>query len=120
VKGFHLSYSSLLSFRLKGMRNGNWGRLGRLDRALYTCALQLARLRGGIVNPKLLVQLQSIILKLLAAGKKRVLQAGWARAQELLKTYAERGVFDWAPEVKDWLKEMNFIFNLGVATLRTR
>jgi len=112
-----LSYSSLSRFRLRGMRNGNWRCLNRLEKALYRCALSLAGLRGRIVNAKLLAQLKAIVWKLLATAKTRILQVGKARAQGMLETFGEQGVFDWAPEVEAWLRDMKVVFYLGVAEL---
>jgi len=61
--------------------------------------------------------LDAIVRKLLATVKTRILQVGKARAEELLKTYREHGVFDWAPEMKRWLDEPKAIFYLGAMHL---
>jgi len=88
-----------------------------LEKALYKCALSLAGSRGRIVNAKLLAQLKAIVWKLLATAKTRILQVGKARAQGMLKTFGEQGVFDWAPEAEAWLRDMKVVFYLGVAEL---
>ncbi|MEM3522878.1 MAG: hypothetical protein QXD78_07565 [Candidatus Bathyarchaeia archaeon] len=88
-----------------------------MEKVMYVCALQLAKLRGRLLNVKLLAQLKAIIYKLLATPKMRILQAGEAKAKEMLKKFNEFGVLNWAPKVKDWLKDKNFIFYLGVTVL---
>jgi len=112
-----LSFSRLRSIRTKAMRNGGWGKLDRLDKGLYACALELARLRGRITNARLLMQLEAITWRLLATAKTCIFQAGRARAQELLERYTKGGVFDWAPSVEGWLRNREFIFHLGVMEL---
>jgi hypothetical protein len=112
-----LKFSSLLKFFLKGLRNGNWRSLGRLEKGLYICALRLAKLRGRILNVKLLMKLKAIICKLLTTPKVHILQSGEAKAKAMLKKFNEIGVLNWAPEVKNWLKDGSFIFYLGAMEL---
>jgi len=107
----------MVKFHLRGIRNGNWRSLNLLEKGLYACALRLARRRGGIVNAKLLVSLKSIIWKLLATVKRRILQVGEARAKEMLKTLGELRVFVWAPQVKGWLEDLKFMYYLGAMEL---
>ena len=112
-----LSYCNLSRFRLRGMRNGNWRHLGRIDKGLYNCALLLARSRGRIVNRRLLVLVKSIIRRLLATVKMRILQVGEAKAEDLLESYARNAVFEWAPEVRSWLGRRTTVFYLGAMEL---
>jgi len=49
-------YSCLVSLRRRGFRNGNWRRLPFVDRALFRCALWVAKVRGRIVSLELLVR----------------------------------------------------------------
>jgi len=107
----------MVKFHLRGIRNGNWRSLNLLEKGLYACALRLARRRGGIVNAKLLVSLKSIIWKLLATVKRRILQVGEAKARRLSQTYEREGVFRWAPEAEAWLREPKAILYLGVTEL---
>jgi hypothetical protein len=108
------SYRDLLSVWRKGVRNGNWVKLTCLERGLFRCAVSLAKLRGRIINLRLMVYTAKIALKLLALPKNRITQVGRAKAQVLTSLYALKGVFKWCPELKCWLSEPNYIFWLGL------
>jgi len=64
-----------------------------------------------------MVRVLGIVLKLLATPKSRIYQAGLARAHELLSSFQERGVFEWAPQVQGWLAERSYVFCLGLGEL---
>ncbi len=115
-----ISYSSLLRFRVRGVRNGNWRALSRLERGLYNCALLLAKRRQRIVNAKLLAPIKAIISRLLATIRTRIIAIGEARACALYETYARNGVFRWAPEAERWLTDPKAVFYLGVTELFNR
>ncbi|MEM3727502.1 MAG: hypothetical protein QXG49_03860 [Candidatus Bathyarchaeia archaeon] len=108
------SFNKLLAFKLKGFRNGNWRRLSYLDKALFNCALELAKIRGRIENMNLMVKIAKIMLKLKVTLKSEALKVGVAKALALKKLYALKGVFNWCPSLKDWLNELNYIFYLGL------
>lgn len=112
-----LDYSGLLAVRRRGLRNGNWRRLSLIDRGLFRCALWVAKVRGGIGSLRLLVRVLGVVLKLLQSWSMRVWMAGRVRAEELKRRFEERSLFDWAPQVKDWLNERAFIFHLGLGEL---
>ena len=109
--------AELMRLKQKGLRNGNWFRLGCVERGLFRCALWLVRIRGQIKSMKLQLELSKIIVKLKATIRMHMLQAGAARAKDLLDLYSEKGVFSWARQVKDWLWYPKVIFYLGVVQL---
>jgi hypothetical protein len=115
-----LSYRSLLAVRLKAYRNGGWRRLGGFEKALFRAALDLARLRGRIVNPLLLSKVENIIYRLLQTPATRILQLGREHASRLLELYGGNGVFKWAPSVRSWLKDPEYLFWLGLNQLSLR
>ena len=107
-------FSGLLAVRRRGLRNGNWRRLPLVDRGLFRCALWVARVHGRIVNFRLLVRVLGIVLKLLAGPGTRIWMAGRVRAEELMRRFEERGLFQWAPQARGWLGERNYVFCLGL------
>ncbi len=115
-----LSYGDLLNVMKKAYRNGNWSRLQGVEKAFFKASLQLARLRGRIVNPMLLKSVKNIVEKLLQTPLVKVLQLGRERASSLLKLYGGNGVFEWAPDVKKWLKDPDYLVWLGVSQLALR
>ena len=101
----------------KGRRNGNWKRLNRLQKALYRAALWYAKYRGSIiVNGELVEKLSRLVEKLKETKGMRIFKRGFERALKVLEEGEERGVFAWAPRLRSWLREPDYIFWLG--TLR--
>jgi len=112
-----LDFSGLSAIRRRGLRNGNWRRLSLVDRGLFKCALWVARVRGRILSWKLLVRVLGVVLRLLDTPRMSIWRAGRARAEELKLRYEERGLFDWAPRMRDWLIERSYVFYLGLGEL---
>jgi len=117
VASLRLDFSGLVAIQRRGFRNGNWCRLPVVDRGLFRCALWVAKARGRIENFKLMVRVLAIAFKLLATPRMRIYRAGLARANELLRRFQVRGVFDWAPQVRGWLTEARYTFYLGLEEL---
>ena len=110
-----MKYAELLSFFRKGLRNGNWHRLSHRRKGLYRAVLVYIRVKGEIVNSKLAAMVLSIIGKLTETRRLRILKAGQEKANRILSTYGENGVFEWCPQLKEWLKEPDYIFWLGLS-----
>ena len=104
-----LSYWDLKRFWVRGLRNGNVRRLTRVQRALYRACLRYARLVGGIVNRFLVGQLRELVDVLVSTPKVRALRAGLERVRGILSSR----VVDWAPQVRDWVRDKSFILYLG-------
>jgi hypothetical protein len=79
--------------------------------------MELARLRGRIVNPSLIKAIKTIVSKLLQTPAARVLQLGREHASRLLRLYESKGVFKWAPCLRNWLKDHEYLFWLGLKQL---
>jgi hypothetical protein len=110
-----ISYGSLSSLWRKSLRSGSWARIGSAEKALYRCALWIARERGCIINKRLVAQVLEISEHLLARIRSRITAAGKKRARLMLKSYSNRdGIFGWAPQVNEWLHDVTYIFYLGV------
>jgi hypothetical protein len=108
-----LHYTELLSSFKKGFRNGNWKKLNRAEKALYRVSLWYARVKGRIVNQKLVELLLGILERLLETLGMRMLKRGIERATEMLEKYEQSGVFKWAPQLKKWLRHPDYITWLG-------
>jgi hypothetical protein len=111
------SFNCLLAFKRKGLRNGGWRRLSRLDKALFDCALELAKIRGRLENLNLMVRVAKIVFKLKATFKSEALKAGVAKAWMLKRLYALKGVFNWAPRLREWLNEPGYVLWLGLTEI---
>jgi hypothetical protein len=111
------SYGDLLQVRLKAYRNGGWRRLKGVEKALFKASMELARLRGRIVNPLLVKQVREIVSKLLQTPAARILQLGREHASRLLELYKRNGVLKWAPSLSKWLKDPEYVFCLGLNQL---
>jgi hypothetical protein len=110
-----ISFDSLSSLWLKSLRSGSWARIGSAEKALYRCALWIAKERGCIINKGLVAQVLEISGHLLGRIRSRITAAGKERARLMLKSYSSRGgVFGWAPQVNEWLHDATYIFYLGV------
>ena len=100
------------SFR-KGLRNGNWRKLRRVEKALYRAALWYSRIRGVIINEMVVKKLSMFMDKLKETSGAKVFKRGYEKAVELLSKGEESGVFAWAPSLREWLKDPDYVFWLG-------
>ena len=110
-----VSYVWLRALWRRSVRNGHWTRLSLPKRGLYRCALWIAKARGSISNMRLMVQILRIVLELLKSFQTRIASAGRKRAMIMFQTYSQSGgVFSWAPRMRKWLCDPNYISYLGV------
>jgi len=108
-----ITYEDLLANFKKGQRNGNWRKLKILDKALFRASLWYAKHRGSIVNTSLVEKLSALIEKLKETKGMRIFKRGFKKAIEMLDKYEEKDVFTWAPQLKHWLRDPDYIFWLG-------
>ena len=109
-----VTYTDLNATFRKAVRNGNWRKLRFLDKALYRAAMGYARYGRSIVNGMLVEKLLGLIERLKEISKgMRIFKRGFEKAAEMLEKGKEKGVFIWAPRLKDWLKDQDYIFWLG-------
>lgn len=79
------------------------------------CALWIAKARGKISNMRLMVQILRIASRLLHSARSRIAEAGSSRAMAMFEAYARPGgVFSWAPQMRQWLRDPRYILYLGV------
>ena len=109
------SYADLQRYWRKGMRSGNLRKLRFLDKALYRAAMGYARYGRSIVNGMLVEKLLGLIERLKETKGMRIFKRGFEKAVEMLEKGEEnfRGVFVWAPRLKNWLKDLDYVFWLG-------
>jgi len=96
-----LNYEELFANFKKGMRNGNWKRLRFLDKALYRAAMRYLKHCGSIVNKRLVEKLSPLVERLKETKGMRILKRGFEKALEMLDKGEEKGVFAWAPQMKN-------------------
>lgn len=108
---FEFGYEELKSEMRKGMRNGNWRRLNTREKGFLRAAMWYARVKGKVVNSLVVVMLVDIIEKLRETIKDKIFQAGLAKAEEMLSSYKQ--VFNWASQLKEWLRDPDYVFWLG-------
>ena len=99
----------------KGQRNGNWRKLNRLDKALYRASLWYTKHLRGIVNETLVEKLLGLVERLEETKGMRIFKKGLKKAAKMLEEGEEKGVFVWAPMLRHWLKDPDYIFWLGTA-----
>ena len=108
-----ITYVDLFASFKKGLRNGNWRKLNILDKALFRASLWYAKHRGSIVNAALIEKLSRLVEKLEETKGMRIFKKGFKKAVEMLEKGEENKVFVWAPRLKAWLKDQDYIFWLG-------
>ena len=112
-----ITYGGLKAIFRKGLRNGNWRHLNPLDKALYRASLWYAKHRGSIVDTALVEKLMALVERLKETKGKRIFKRGFKKAVEMLRKCEEQGqeqgVFTWAPQLKHWLRDPDYIFWLG-------
>jgi hypothetical protein len=108
-----LNYEELFTNFKKGMRNGNWKRLGFSDKAMYRAAMWYVKHGGSIINEMLVEKLSALVERLKETKGMRIFKRGFDKALEIFNKSEERGVFTWAPQLKYWLKDPDYIFWLG-------
>jgi len=110
------THEELLRAFRKGLRNGNWRKLRRVEKALYRAALWYSRVQGAIINDELVKKLSVLMEKLKETSGARVFRRGYEKAVELLNK--GEGIFAWAPSFRGWLRDPDYVFWLGAGGLR--
>ena len=110
---YMLTYEELFTDFRKGIRNGNWKRLRFLDKALYRAAMWYVKSGGSIANELLLKNLSILVERLKETKGMRIFKRGFKRALEMLDKGEEKGIFVWAPRLRDWLSDPDYVFWLG-------
>ena len=108
-----LTYKGLFTNFKKGLRNGNWRKLRFLDKALFRAAMGYTKRNGSIVNRMLVEKLLGLIEKLKETKGMRIFKRGFKKAVAMLEKGEEKGVFVWAPSLRHWLKDPDYVFWLG-------
>ena len=111
-----LTWGELEYYRVLGYRSGRIYRVGRMERAYLRACSMLARVKGALVSSKV-VRILLGILERIMPPRQLALRKGWERVRELMARLKHSGVFGWAPQIKEWLKNHVFIEYLGFMTL---
>ena len=111
-----VTYDELLTDFRKGLRNGNWRKLRRLEKALVRASLWYSKVHGVVINEGLVRKLSVLRDKLKVTMGARILKRGFEKAGALLDK--GEGIFMWAPSLREWLKDPDYVFWLGAGGLR--
>ena len=114
--GGRLTYRCLLAIWRRGMRNGSWYRLDLSEKALIRCALWVAKVKGSICSMRLMVQVLSVLLRLVRNCRSCIVEAGNRRAHAILQAYGHgpNNVFSWIPQLREWLWDPRYARYLGL------
>ena len=116
ILSMQLTYTDLHTNFRKGLRNGNWRKLRRLEKALFQASLWYSRRQGTIINELVVDKLSVLVEKLKVTKGARIFKRGYKKAAALLSK--GECVFAWAPSFKAWLKDPDYVFWLGTGGLR--
>jgi hypothetical protein len=113
--GDSITYPCLVDLLRRGLRNGNWRHLDSGQKALFQCAMWIAKLKGKITNTKLIVQVIEIALSLGRIFQSAIMRAGRKRIAMMRDAYTKPGgVLGWAPQMAQWLNDAGYVWYLGV------
>jgi len=116
IQSMQLTYNDLYTNFRKGLRNGNWRKLRRLEKALFQASIWYSRRQGTILNELVVSKLSVLVEKLKATKGARIFKRGYEKAAALLSK--GENVFARAPSFKAWLKDTDYVFWLGAGGLR--
>jgi hypothetical protein len=74
------------------------------------------RVQGTIINETLVSKLSVLLDKLKATAYARIFKRGSEKADVLLSKGED--IFAWAPSLREWLKDPDYVFWLGTGGLR--
>jgi hypothetical protein len=103
-----LSFSNLSRFYKSCLRRGSWNNLSAMDKAFYIACLKLSKIKK-IINKEIIEAVISIMKKI-NSFKEKIMKKGKEVAEMLLKSKTAMMI----PKIKDWLKDPNYIFWLGL------
>jgi hypothetical protein len=103
-----LSFSDLSRFYKSCLRRGLWNNLSAMDKAFYIACMKLSKIKK-IINKEIIESVISIMKKL-NSFKEKIMKKGKEVAEALLKSKTAAMI----PKIKDWLKDPNYIFWLGL------
>jgi hypothetical protein len=103
-----LSFSDLSRFYKSCLRKGSWNNLSAMDEAFYIACMKLSKIKK-IIN-KEIIDVLTTIMKKLNSFKEKIIKKGKEVAEMLSKSKTVMMI----PAIKDWLKDPNYIFWLGL------
>jgi len=105
---FSLTFSDLSRFYKSCLRKGSWNNLSAMDKAFYIACMKLSKIKK-IIN-KDIIYVLTTIMKKLDSIKEKIMKKGKEVAEALSKSKTVIMI----PAIKDWLKDPNYIFWLGL------
>jgi hypothetical protein len=108
LKMLSLSFSDLSRFYKSCLRKGSWNNLSAMDKAFYIACMKLSKIKK-IINREIIYALTTIMKKL-NSFEEKIMKKGKEVAEALSKSKTVIMI----PAIKDWLKDPNYIFWLGL------
>lgn len=101
----------MLSLWKRGHRNGTIRKLPILKRALFSAALSYAKMKGKIINQKLLAIIKGVADQLKMSISRKIFARGLQKASEILKNPKIVRIF---PPLREWVNDDAYVFWLGM------
>jgi len=108
-----VSYTDILSLWKKSLRNGSFRRLPLIEKGIFRAALLYAKMKGKIINPRLVGMIKGVADRVCKTLRQRIFQHGLNRARLMLSGKCYR-VF---PVVRKWIDDDGYILWLGTDIL---
>jgi hypothetical protein len=105
-----ISYTEMLSLWKHGFRNGAIRRMSLLERGLFSAALNYARMKGQIVNRKLIAMINGVANLIRKSVGREIFKLGLKKADFLIKNQKMVGIF---PCILAWVNNATYISWLG-------
>jgi hypothetical protein len=105
-----ISYTDMLSLWRRGHRNGAIRKLTPIKRALFSAALSYAKMKGMIINQKLIGIVKGVAEQLKTSIGQKIFARGLLRSSEILKNSKMMRIF---PFMGKWINDDAYVFWLG-------
>jgi hypothetical protein len=104
-----ISHKDLLSIWNRCLRNGSLRKLSKIEKAFLRASIVYSKIKGKIINEKLIEKIESIINKIGKSLKEKIFERGLEKAWIMLKGKTYK-IF---PIVRKWINEDEYIIWLG-------
>jgi hypothetical protein len=111
-----IRYEELSTGFKKGLRNGNWRKFHRLEKALFRASLWYSKVHNVVISELLVRKLSVLLDKLKTTAAARIMKRGFEIVSKLLNDGED--IFAWATSLGEWLKDPDYVFWLGTGGLK--
>lgn len=104
-----ISHADISSLWRRSLRNGTIGRLNPLQRGLLRAALAYSKMKGQIMNQRLVGMIRAVADRIFPGSGQRIFDRGMKRAMMMLENPRMKAF----SAVEKWIRCDSFIFWLG-------